>query len=367
MEWTKETYEASVSSRCWWYTRYGDGGDPAREYGCDIAADTELRQIVEMEHELDGVPEWAQQVVERSINFLPGCGHYLFPQPQLEAVSAIGSETPPDFVHGCYTVERERKRQMMDYVLCLDAWLAGGSPDAVGAELMALGYRQIDWPKVCSDLWKVLGKRTELKELLIERLIHSQRWKIKQMAWEDDLAPAFGRDEYLGDYAASGCEIDGCTYVSRPLPNFVEDASPRVQKLEARLAEICPDWEWFRYTIQYGWLCAPKAFRFLERLLWAIGKERRAVHTHDNPLETGDKVPGFLQCVDTYPNPDEVTGWQRAFVAALRGWWRGERLEGNVANEVNQRLGEPTPVKRWLVRLLVHKLELGDTRHVAPG
>ncbi len=32
---------------------------------------------------------------------------------------------------------------------------------------------------------------------------------------------------------------------------------------------------------------------------------------------------------------------------------------------MNERLGEPTPVKRWLVRLLVRKLELYEREQLA--
>jgi hypothetical protein len=357
-EWSREVYENSVSSRCWWCTIYDAGWD-----GCPgLSTDDELRQIVEMEQRIGSVPEWAQQIVGRAINYLPMCGHYLFPLVYQEAVRAIGSQTAPDFVHGCWAVERQRKKQMMDYVFCLDAWLAGAEPEVAAGELAALGHRR-DWRSVCADLWNVLGERTELKELLVTRLVHSQRRKIKECVWDDDLASDFGRDQFLGSYS-EGVMGDG--YISRRIPMFDESSSPRIRDLEAKLAETCPDWEWFRYTIEYGWLCAPKAFRFLERLLWAIGRERRVIHTYDNPLEDGDRVPGFLRHEDTYPEKAAAAAWWRAFCAGLRGWWRGQPGDGDVAGEVNESLGEVTPIKQWLVRLLVRKLELPEGRAVVP-
>ena len=45
--WTKETYEASVSSRCWGYTPYDEGWDRGK-----LSTDNELREIVAMEREL---------------------------------------------------------------------------------------------------------------------------------------------------------------------------------------------------------------------------------------------------------------------------------------------------------------------------
>jgi hypothetical protein len=50
-------------------------------------------------------------------------------------------------------------------------------------------------------------------------------------------------------------------------PYFAEMQVPEVEHLEERLSAICPDWPWFRSAIHDSWLCAPKAFRFLERLL----------------------------------------------------------------------------------------------------
>jgi hypothetical protein len=252
---------------------------------------------------------------------------------------------------------------MMDYIFCLDAWLAGAEPKVTADELTTLAHRRIDWFSVCADLWNVLGERTELKELLVTRLLHSQRRKIKECLWDDDLASDFGRDQYLGSYS-EGVMRDG--YISCRIPTFDETSSPRIQELEAKLAEICPDWEWFRYTIEYGWLCAPKAFRFLERLLWAIGKERRVIHTYDNPMDGGDEVPGFLQCEDTFPDKTEAAEWWRSFYAGLKGWWQDRPEKDDVASEVNECLGETTPTKQWLVRLLVRKLELPEARAIAP-
>jgi len=357
-EWSKEVYEQSVSSRCWWFTPYDAGWDGCRDHGLRLSTDNELRQIVQMEREFGPVPNWASRIVETSIRFLPACGHYMFPLAYLECVSAIGSQTPSDFAHGCFTIDADQKKAMQDYCLCLDGWLAGAAPEAVARELAALGHRKMGWQIVCKDLWDVLGERTELKELLVELLLHSQRWKIKSRPWDDDPCARFGRDEYLGDFSEVGCDANVEGYVTEQLPGFDERSSPKVQRLEARAAEMCDDWEWFSYTIRYGWLCSPKAFRHLECLIWSIGKERRAVTTRDHPMEGGDGVPGFLRCEDTYVNQDEAASWWREFRAALGDWWQGREASGAVAGDLGRRLGERTQVKRWLVRLLRHRCEL---------
>jgi hypothetical protein len=291
----------------------------------------------------------------------------MFPLAFLECVGVIGSEEPTEFAHGCFTVDAGQKRAMQDYCLCLDAWLAGAGHEALAQELAALAHRKIDWPRVCRDLWEVLGERTELKELLIERLLHSQRWKIKSRPWDDDPCTKLGRDQYLGDFSESGCHANLEGHIARQLPGFGETSSPRVQRMEARLAEICDDWEWFRYTIQYGWLCSPKAFRHLECLIWSIGKERPTVATRDHPREGADRAPAFLQCEDTYLNQDEAAAWWRAFLAALADWWQGGEASGEVAAELTQRLGERTPVKRWLVRLLAHRCKLLESHSGSLG
>jgi len=342
-EWSKEVYERSVSSRCWDYTPYDEGWDKCK----DIAADDELRQIVGMELELGAVPEWAEQVVERCIDSAQPCGHYLFPQGFLETLSAIGSQISPKMVHSCFTVERERKGQAMDYCLCLDAWLAGEPPEVVARELVALGHRKSDWHSVCRDLWEVLGERTERKELLLEQTLYGIRHAVKSNVWDDDLASEYCRDQYLGEYATNA----GFGRYGNPelvTHGFREGASPRMLKVEARLSEILPKEQ--RPDPPYWWLCAPKAFRFLERRLWQIGKGRRIVE--------GEEVPGFLRCEDTYPDQDEAAKWWKAFCSALMAWWQGKPEGGEDAGEVNARLGESGPVKRWLVRLFLLKLRL---------
>jgi len=336
-EWSRAVFEKSLTSTCWWYTPYDEGWCD----GVGIAVDDEMRELVGMERAAEPVPDWAKEIVRTWIQFAPPCGHYRFPEPYLDLVSAVGSENASAFRASCYCVDRERKRAAMDYCLCLDAWLAGPGPEPVAAELNTLGYRKIDWHRVCRDLWNVLGERTEFKKLFVERTLLAIRHAIKASRWADDNASEFGRDQYLGDFALSE---------EGRYPVFSPGRSRQVADLDRRLNEFCPEW-WRVYTeVDYGfwWLCAPKAFRFLERNLWAIGREK--------PLEKGEEVPGFLQCEDTYPNQDEAAEWYRDFCEALDAWWKRSPELGVVANNVNRRLGDRAPVKEWLVRLFLKKL-----------
>jgi hypothetical protein len=60
--------------------------------------------------------------------------------------------------------------------------------------------------------------------------------------------------------------------------------------------------------------------------------------------------------LDGVPHPADAAAWWAAFCAALNGWRRGERTSGAVGLDIAQRLGEPTPVKRWLAQLFLRKL-----------
>ena len=341
-QWTKEAYDRTATSECWWFTPY-DKGDPS--YWESVSQDEELQDIVAMERALDEVPDWARSV---GIGYLPPCGLYTFPQPMLQVISLIGSADPEaialTFKQQCYAVDAERKRAAQDYCLCLDGWLAGASADAAAAELNNLASRSIDWSSVCSDLWGLLGERTEKRELQVELVLNAVRHAIKVSRWNDDAGDQFGRDQYLGNY-----EKNPAGHANYGIALH----SPRASRAVVRLKEIDPEWTWQRMSrVDYGtwWLCAPKAFRFLEYDLWAIAKDR--------PVEKGEEVPGFLSCEDTYPNQDEAAKWYAEFCAALDAWWRGQSPAGRVGRTVTERLGESSPIKQWLVRLLLKKLRM---------
>jgi hypothetical protein len=125
------------------------------------------------------------------------------------------------------------------------------------------------------------------------------------------------------------------------------------------LGDTCRDWPWFRNLIVEGsWPCAPKTLRYFERLLWSVGKERPAVSLPSYPLADSDVVPDFLQVADTCTNPKLAARWWGEFLGALAAWWQDEPASGWIAQDVAVRLGERDDVKRWLIRLYVHRLRL---------
>ena len=227
-------------------------------------------------------------------------------------------------------------------------------------ELNALGYRKADWDKVCKELWNVLGEHDEVKDLLVERKLLQQKWAIKNQIWEDDPASEFGRDYYAGNYKPDVCFGRGYGNPTTTAGHFDLGESPRIKRIEARLAEACPDWEKYRgWIVLRSWGCHPKALRFLERCLWEIGRGEMS----DIPSEDYNTkgVPSFLGAEDTSPAAEDVEKWWRAFLAALDGWWRGEPESGCVAGKVNKLLGKPTPLKQWLVRLYSRRLKIHET------
>ncbi len=355
--WRKEPFESSISRNITWFTPYDAGWDGCREHGADMAGDEELKEIVRMEHRLESVPDWARQIVERGIRCACPCGHYTFPNPYLEVLDAIRAETPRTFVHGCFTVDSSRKKELMDYCLCLDAWIDGTTAEATAAELEACAHRQIDWRKVCADIWGILGEREEWRVLIVERLLATCRHAIKQGVWEDDLASQFCRDLHLGKPIYEGDRRNPAkiySYIDGDAPGFDISTSSRVRRIEERLKQICPpdllphegETGWF----QEWWLCAPKSLRFIEILVYIFGKGR---HLRDD-----EQVPGFLQCEDTYPDQDSAAEWFSSFLASLDDWWQDRPMAGPVAEGVAQRLGSVSPVKKWLIRLFLRRLQL---------
>lgn len=352
--WSKEAYLGSISSRCWAYTPYDQGWDRC----LDLQHDKALQVLLAQEKRLDPIPRWAQDIVERSINYPPFCPHWAFPSPYQDVLDAIGKQTPQTFVHGCYTASRERKERMLDYVFCLDAWLSGAEPRQAAIELSTRSKVDINWQQICAALWEVLGERTVIKELLLHRITHRQRWWIKSLVWDDDHRNLYCCDQFLGDTQCSGNDQGHYGNPGFNDPYFAELQIPEVQQIEKRLSEICPDWLWFQSAIYDSWLCAPKAFRFLERLLWCVGKEKKAVYLPSHPIEHGDIVPDYLQCRDTYSNIAGGKEWVRDFIIGMRLWVNGFQPNSAVACDVSQRLRGRTPIKLWLVGLYLRKIEL---------
>lgn len=336
-KWCKENYEKSVTSRAWSYTPH----DPV-QYGENLPSSPELKAIFEEEMNLSSVPSWAEEIIDRMMG-PPACGHYTFPQPLLQICKAIKDEKCPDFVLGCYTADSKRKKLMSYYVYCLDAWLKNAPLKVSTAELGMRDDLGKDWSEIITKIYNILGSRSKQKTLLIKRLIHRLRWWIKTLIWFNDKRNRYMLDTYMGD--ARGDEEKWGAYGNSPFgdPYFAERELPEIKKLTEQISAM-PDGKKFLVRIENTWLCAPKTFRYLEKLILEIGS-------------IGENIPDndvlILQCEDTYPDFAFCKRWYSSFMSSLTAW-----LEGN--HEVLSELGDITPVKHWLVRILRHKLQLHE-------
>lgn len=316
-----------------------------------------IATLVQQEQLLGTLPLWASELAE-IINYLPFCPHASFPFPYLKVLDAIGSGVVPAVNHGCYSVDRARKDRMTDYIFCMDAWRAGASVQQAAAALSQHESSVVDWRKVCEDLWTVLGERSELKLLLISRILHRERWWVKTLLWDDDPGNKRMRDQYLGE-----AHIDATYAGDYGNPGFkdpygIELAAPEVIRMEKELSETCPDWPAFQTAIHSTWLCGPKAFRFLEKLLWCVGKEKMVMHLPSFPLENEQKIPGFLQCADSYPDVEAARDWLSRFYAGIEAWLQDEAPQDEAAVDVADRLGARTELKVWLCGLFYKKLRM---------
>jgi len=107
-----------------------------------------------------------------------------------------------------------------------------------------------------------------------------------------------------------------------------------------RIREIAPDADNLLDNIEATWLCAPKAFRYVERIIQAIGGGG------DEPVLDED---------DTRVDIEGHAVWYGDFMKRLGAW-----LTGNAS--ACGEMGPVTPVRHWLGWLLHHKLELYE-RH----
>jgi hypothetical protein len=336
---SRERWNASITRTGLQFTEVHE--DPWRSF----VASPELRSLVTEEAALGAVSGWAKEIVTRMIGSpLPPCGHYAFPAPVIQIIEAIGQERCPAFVIGCYTADPARKRRLQAIVYCLDAWLHGAPLETATWELERQHIDDKNWSGIVRGIYTTLGDPHPLRVLLVERLIHRLRWWVKTHSWDNDARLQFGLDQYLGDPRGDGDWGDfGDPELSDPY--FVELREPDIVSMEERIRTEVADGEALLVRIQSTWLCAPKAFRYIERLLLEIG----AIGTTD--------TPGFdqrlLDCDDTYPDFEQAREWEAALLNRLASWLAGD-------SDAVPELGPVTPTKHWLAGLLHYRLMLMD-------
>ena len=353
-KWTKEDYEASISSSAWYGTPYGGGWtESAIEQG--LPQDEELRHIFFEEMELKEVPNWAKRFVKVYLNepWLPYCGHYTFPGMLLQSLECIGKGriSKKKMTARCYRAEPERRELLAKYLFCIDAWLKGASLEQLGERLNRLGWPGRNWATIAENIYRALGETDDEKTLLLRRIVHRQRWWLRTLLWVNDVPLS----EKLGYYYAKIYpDKEGQTRVDEDSAEF-ED--PEVIELEAEIKKRFDEADKWLSMIRYSWLCGPKAFRYLERQLLHVGQKSLLLSSEilNQPV---------LMCQDTYPRKEWPSRWYKAFRRSLSSWLKGnnncdsQRNQGQMAKQIVRLLGRPTPIKHWLVRLLRHKLDL---------
>lgn len=332
--WSREAWDASVSAKAynsdWWATLTPEKEPELWE---------ELQSLLTEEIALPSVPDWATEIVVRMME-LPMCGYYAYPDNVMQIVDAISAQRCPDIVMKCYTVDAGRKVLLSYYVYCLDAWLKDAPLPHVLAELSLRDSLGKNWEQIAPAIYSTLGDRTEIKRIVIERMNHRLRWWIKSLIWSDDKRDRFMLDVYSGDIR--GDEEHWGAYGNSPYgdPYFAELSLPHVKEMEERIRADVPDGKKLLDRIQSTWLCAPKMFRYLEKLIAEVG----AIGSKSS---SGDE--SFLQCEDTYPDFDANQKHFADLLERLQLWQKGH-------DDALPALGSATPEKRWLAHLLWHKL-----------
>ena len=126
-------------------------------------------------------------------------------------------------------------------------------------------------------------------------------------------------------------------------PYFAELELPEIKEMARQIRERVPDGERLLGGIEGTWLCAPRVFRYLEKLVLEIGN----IGSED-ALNIDVSI---LQCEDTYPDIAFYQKHYLSFMSSLADWLNGD-------SQAVSELGDMTPAKHWLARMLRHKIEL---------
>jgi hypothetical protein len=360
--WCDDLYSGSLTSQCFSSTSYDAGWNGAPEYGIDGAAlqgDTEMRRLLELEMRASPLPNWAR-VVARQVERLAPCG-WSFPQATSAICRNIGAADPcAEEPQGCYAVGQRRLDLMAAYAACLDGWLKRVPSKTVGREVAGFAQDQRDWCRIAAAVAEALGDPTPTSRLLTRALLTRLRFWLR--------AP-FGAlkadDNWRLGYL---CTYDMGRYGGWDYFTF-HHHDPDWQELAERIRETVPDAERWLDQIESTWPCAPKVFRYIERLILAIGALAGGASGTVRELCGADNDRPVLEwegtCLDETASRlllDSVVG---ALVEYLGADYGVETPCGHAQSEFGETLTEHLPARCparvWLAALLLKRILLFST------
>lgn len=358
--WDRDNFERSITRTCFSSTPYDAGWDGAEQWdinGTVLQHDDEMRRLLELEWEIRPVPVWGQKIA-RQIEEMPPCG-WSFPQHVEAVCTNIGSgDAAAAFPSRCYVVGPDRLQLMADYAVCVDGWIKNISSLQVGASLQQNAFDSRDWVGIAAAVWEVLGEPSPPRVLLARRLLQRLRFWLRA-----PYAPLKADDNWrLGYFYDHGMgRSGGWDYFS------FEEHEPDANELKSQIKAQIPDAERWLELIDYTWPCAPKVFRFVERIVIAIGQIEE--HSDVGPDELGSRraAERILRVEGTYLDSETSRGLYNAAVSGLAGFlgcsfpgpgMADARRDTGFASRLQRVLGEPSPEKLWLAALLQKRITL---------
>jgi hypothetical protein len=309
---------------------------------------------VELEQAAAPVPVWAQTIC-RQIDAMPPCG-WAIPQHVEAVCSNIGRQDPEASIPPrCYSLGPERLQLMARVAMLLDGWLKGLEPDEIVAALESGEGHGRPWRDIVPDVWDALGERHDRKTMLVRRLLARLRFWLRapySPAKSDD-SPRLG---FM--YTVSLGRYGGWDYFG------FEEHDPEVVELNERIRQSLDEPQRWIDLIMYTWPCAPKAFRFIERLIGTIG--RVPADGPCAPAELDDQLPaGLLRIEGTYLDTPTSRRLYNTAIAALTRFVRDalrtgpkdpDEVDPAWRDRLTRLLGESSPLATWLAALVLVRL-----------
>ena len=280
MEFTRENYEKTISSKCWACTPFNAGWDESIKYGEDLRNNQDLRIIVGLEMSASEIPSWAEEISVSQIGNIPMCGHYLFPRNIEEILAGIKGETTIEFFTSCYTAPPERKDLVTSLVKILEAWLCGND-EKTAINIVEVSQNAMIDNYVIERTYSALGSNTNAKAAQVKRLRNRLKWWIKTFIWEGDNRETFSKDELPknerhrdADYGNKGFTDPYFAELELEENKNLEKSIRLDNSLDSKIID----------QIHSTWLCAPKLFRYLEKILSNGGMHLTPVHATSGVL-----------------------------------------------------------------------------------